>query len=118
MNLSLFLLNDVQGYLNLYQEVFYGPASPELRRRGGYARIATLLADLRQQYPITCTLREQYLSQYLAGSSHIRQHAARYPQCVGPCSHDRALGFCLRPGASAGAGRPAALPPAGGQSIC
>ncbi len=51
MNLTLFQLNDVHGYLNLHQEVFYGPTGPEYRRCGGYARIASLLGALRQTYP-------------------------------------------------------------------
>ena len=51
MNLTLFQLNDVHGYLNLHQEVFYGPTGPEYRRCGGYARIAGLLGELRQTYP-------------------------------------------------------------------
>ena len=41
----------MHGYLNLHQEVFYGPNGPEYRRCGGYARIASLLAELRGQYP-------------------------------------------------------------------
>ena len=49
--LTFFQLNDVHGYLNLHQELFYGPAGPEYRRCGGYARIATLLGALRQRYP-------------------------------------------------------------------
>ncbi|WP_245326382.1 bifunctional metallophosphatase/5'-nucleotidase [Hymenobacter wooponensis] len=49
--LSLFQLNDVHGYLNLHQELFYGPAGPTYRPSGGYARIATLLQQWRQQYP-------------------------------------------------------------------
>ena len=51
MNLTLFQLNDVHGYLNLHQEVFYGPTGPEYRRCGGYARIASLLSALREAYP-------------------------------------------------------------------
>ena len=51
MNLTLFQLNDVHGYLNLHQEVFYGPTGPEYRRCGGYARIASLLSAMRQTYP-------------------------------------------------------------------
>ena len=49
--LSFFQLNDVHGYLNLHQELFYGPTGPEYRPCGGYARIATLLQQWRQQYP-------------------------------------------------------------------
>ncbi|MBW3127138.1 bifunctional metallophosphatase/5'-nucleotidase [Hymenobacter profundi] len=41
----------MHGYLNPHQEVFYGPAGPEYRRCGGYARIASLLGALRQSYP-------------------------------------------------------------------
>ncbi|MBF9144448.1 bifunctional metallophosphatase/5'-nucleotidase [Hymenobacter sp. BT439] len=41
----------MHGYLNLHQEVFYGPTGPEYRRCGGYARIASLLGALRQTYP-------------------------------------------------------------------
>jgi sulfur-oxidizing protein SoxB len=51
MELTLFQLNDVHGYLNLHQELFYGPTGPEYRRCGGYARIASLLGALRQSYP-------------------------------------------------------------------
>lgn len=51
MNLTLFQLNDVHGYLNLHQELFYGPTGPEYRRCGGYARIASLLGAFRQAYP-------------------------------------------------------------------
>lgn len=49
--LTLFQLNDVHGYLNLHQEAFFGPAGLEYRRCGGYARIATLLRELWEQYP-------------------------------------------------------------------
>ena len=49
--LTLFQLNDVHGYLNLHQELFYGPDGPEYRPCGGYARIATLLREWRATYP-------------------------------------------------------------------
>ncbi len=49
--LTLFQLNDVHGYLNLHQEAFFGPTGFEYRRCGGYARIATLLRELRAQHP-------------------------------------------------------------------
>lgn len=51
MNLTLFQLNDVHGYLNLHQEVFYGPTGPKYRRCGGYARITSLLSAMREAYP-------------------------------------------------------------------
>ena len=49
--LTLFQLNDVHGYLNLHQELFYGPDGPEYRPCGGYARIATLLREWRATDP-------------------------------------------------------------------
>ena len=49
--LTLLQLNDVHGYLNLHQELFYGPDGPEYRLCGGYARIATLLREWRATYP-------------------------------------------------------------------
>ncbi|MBT9395016.1 5'-nucleotidase C-terminal domain-containing protein [Hymenobacter sp. NST-14] len=41
----------MHGYLNLHQELFYGPQGPEYRPCGGYARIATLLRQWREAYP-------------------------------------------------------------------
>lgn len=50
--LTLFQLNDAHGYLNVHQEAFFGPTGLEYRGGGGgYARIAILLRELREQHP-------------------------------------------------------------------
>ena len=46
---TLIQLNDVHGYLDLHQELFYENAELVYRACGGYARIATMIKDIRAQ---------------------------------------------------------------------
>ena len=48
---TLLQLNDVHGYLDLHQELFYENAELVYRTCGGYARIATLVKEIRKQSP-------------------------------------------------------------------
>src|SRR5579862_2073953 len=47
--ITLLQLNDVHGYLDLHLEWFAAPHEPVYRRAGGYARISTLLKNIRQE---------------------------------------------------------------------
>ncbi len=46
---TLLQINDCHGYLDLHQEWFAGPQQPVYRQAGGYARIATLVNQIRGQ---------------------------------------------------------------------
>ncbi|HOI12529.1 MAG TPA: bifunctional metallophosphatase/5'-nucleotidase [Methanoculleus sp.] len=50
-HLTLLQLNDSHGYLEPHQELFYAGGPPEYRTAGGYARIATLLEEARDERP-------------------------------------------------------------------
>jgi 2',3'-cyclic-nucleotide 2'-phosphodiesterase (5'-nucleotidase family) len=47
--ITLLQMNDSHAYLDLHLEWFPGPHQPVYRRAGGYARIATLLKQIRQE---------------------------------------------------------------------
>lgn len=46
---TLLQSNDCHGYLDLHQEWFAGPQQPVYRAAGGYARIATLVKQIREE---------------------------------------------------------------------
>lgn len=46
--ITIVQLNDVHAYLNLHEEAFYGKEHLEYRKCGGYARISSLLKDIRK----------------------------------------------------------------------
>lgn len=46
---TILQLNDVHGYLNSHQELFYENSTLVYRKCGGYARIATQIKELREQ---------------------------------------------------------------------
>ena len=46
---TLLQINDTHGYLDLHQEWFAAPQQPVYRLAGGYARIATLVRQIREQ---------------------------------------------------------------------
>lgn len=50
-NLTLLQMNDSHGYLEPHQELFYAGGPPEYRLAGGYARIATILEEVRDAQP-------------------------------------------------------------------
>ncbi|WP_243670552.1 5'-nucleotidase C-terminal domain-containing protein [Methanoculleus chikugoensis] len=50
-HLTLLQMNDSHGYLEPHQELFYAGGPPVYRTAGGYARIATLLEDARDERP-------------------------------------------------------------------
>ncbi|KLK89402.1 5'-nucleotidase [Methanoculleus sediminis] len=50
-HLTLLQVNDSHGYLEPHQELFYAGGPPEYRTAGGYARIAALLEDARDERP-------------------------------------------------------------------
>lgn len=49
--LTIVQLNDVHGYLDLHHELFWGPAGATYRPAGGYARIATIIGEIRRERP-------------------------------------------------------------------
>lgn len=51
--ITLIQLNDVHGYLNIHQELFYENAQLVYRKSGGYARIATIIKNIRNESPNT-----------------------------------------------------------------
>ena len=53
MTLDLLFLNDVHGYLEPHSELFYNNKDEYTEEVGGYARIASLIKELRQNNPHT-----------------------------------------------------------------
>ena len=51
MNLTLLQVNDVHSYLDLHPELFWTATGAAYRPSGGYARIATLLKQIRKEAP-------------------------------------------------------------------
>ena len=51
MQITLIQMNDSHAYLDLHQEVFPGPQGPVFRKVGGYARIASLVKQIRAESP-------------------------------------------------------------------
>lgn len=49
--LTIVQINDTHGYLEPHPELVWSPTGPTYRTLGGYARIATLLKQARQQNP-------------------------------------------------------------------
>lgn len=47
--ITIIQLNDVHAYLNLHQEAFYRSDTIEYRKSGGYARISTLLKNIKKE---------------------------------------------------------------------
>ncbi|HNQ34300.1 MAG TPA: bifunctional metallophosphatase/5'-nucleotidase, partial [Methanoculleus sp.] len=50
-HLTLLQVNDVHGYLELHPELFWTGEQARYRMAGGYARIATLFEDARDERP-------------------------------------------------------------------
>ena len=50
-NITIVQLNDVHGYLELHPELFWAGDHAEYRNAGGYARIKTVLENVRQARP-------------------------------------------------------------------
>lgn len=50
-HLTIMQMNDSHGYLEPHQELFYAAGPPVYRAAGGYARIAALLEDARDERP-------------------------------------------------------------------
>ncbi|WP_292518655.1 bifunctional metallophosphatase/5'-nucleotidase [Methanoculleus sp.] len=50
-HLTLLQMNDSHGYLEPHQEFFYASGPPRYRMAGGYARIATLMEEIRDARP-------------------------------------------------------------------
>ena len=50
-HLTILQMNDSHGYLEPHPELFYAAGPPVYRTAGGYARIATLLEDARDERP-------------------------------------------------------------------
>lgn len=53
MNLSIAYINDVHGYLEPHPELFYQGGKEVIETAGGYARIASLVNDIRKSNPNT-----------------------------------------------------------------
>jgi len=47
--LTILQINDAHSYLELHNEVFYGPQGVNIRKAGGYSRIQTLVDNLRKE---------------------------------------------------------------------
>lgn len=76
--LTVLQLNDSHAYLELHQELFWTAGQPEYRPVGGYARIATVLDQLRRERPnrvlaLDCgdTLHGTYLAVQSQGEALI-----------------------------------------------
>ncbi|MER2295303.1 MAG: bifunctional metallophosphatase/5'-nucleotidase [Desemzia incerta] len=50
--ITLVQLNDTHSYLEAHNEIFYEDKQPVFRKAGGYARIQTLLNDMRKEGPV------------------------------------------------------------------
>lgn len=59
MTLDLLFLNDVHGYLEPHAELFYNNEKEYLEEVGGYARIASLIKELRQNNSTHYCLMEE-----------------------------------------------------------
>ena len=53
MNLSIAYINDVHGYLEPHPELFYKGGKEVIETAGGYARIASVVNDIRKNNPYT-----------------------------------------------------------------
>lgn len=53
MKLNILFINDVHGYLDPHPELFYDEDGETVQTAGGYARIATLVKQVREQNPHT-----------------------------------------------------------------
>ncbi len=49
--LNILQINDVHGYIDLHQEIFWKGKNATFRKTGGYSRIATLVNQIRKENP-------------------------------------------------------------------
>jgi len=52
--LTILQINDTHSYMELHNEVFYGPQGVNIRKAGGYARIQTLVESLKENGKAGC----------------------------------------------------------------
>lgn len=70
--LTLVQMNDSHAYLDLHQEMFPGPDGPVYRQAGGYARIATLVKQIRAETgenTLFCDCGDTFFGTYPAQAS-------------------------------------------------
>ena len=70
--LTLVQINDSHAYLDLHQEMFPGPDGPVYRQAGGYARIATLVQQIREEIGgnvLFCDCGDTFFGTYPAQAS-------------------------------------------------
>lgn len=72
IHLTFLQMNDSHAYLDLHQEVFPGPVGPVFRKAGGYARIAAIANQIRQEtqgHMLFCDCGDTFYGTYPAQQS-------------------------------------------------